>query len=83
MNQEQKLQAIARRTRRRFTFSLITLVLYFSYVLNYTAAGEVLGQRLGASHVTGSLVMFSGLIFLFIGLELVFLLLNRRQERGE
>lgn len=83
MNQEQKLQAIARRTRRRFAFSLITLVLYFSYVLNYTAAGEVLGRRLGESHVTGSLVMFICLIFSFIGLELVFLLLNRRQERGE
>lgn len=83
MSQDPKLQAIARRTRRRLLFSLVTLVLYFSYVLNYTAAGDHLGERLGTSYVTGSLLMFACLILSFIALELLFLALARRQERGE
>ena len=83
MSQDPKLQAIARRTRRRLLFSLVTLVLYFSYVLNYTAADDRLGARLGNSYVTGSLLMFASLILSFIALELLFLALARRQERGE
>jgi uncharacterized membrane protein (DUF485 family) len=83
VDNDEKLRSIARRTRRRLLFSLITLVLYFSYTLNYTGTGARLGARLGESHVTGSLLMFVSLILAFIGLELLFLLLNRRQERGE
>ena len=83
MSQDPKLQAIARRTRRRLSFSLVTLLLYFSYVLNYTAGGDRLGERLGTSHVTGSLLMFICLILSFIALELLFLALSRRQERSE
>ncbi len=83
MSQDRKLHAIARRTRRRLLFSLVTLLLYFSYVLNYTAGADRLGARLGNSYVTGSLLMFVCLILSFIALELLFLALSRRQERGE
>ncbi|MFO7549898.1 MAG: hypothetical protein R6W80_00720 [Haliea sp.] len=82
MDTAAKLQVIRARTRRRFVFTLITLVLYFSFVLNWTAVGGRLGERLGASHITGSLLMFAALIVFFILLELVFLLLNQATSRS-
>ncbi len=82
MDTAAKLQMIRARTRRRFVFTLVTLVLYFSFVLNWTAVGEGLARRLGMSHVTGSLLMFAALIVFFILLELVFLLLNRATTRS-
>ena len=77
MDKEQKLELIRRKTRQRLLFTVLTLVLYFSYVFNYTAIGEALGERIGLSQVTGSLVMFVCLILVFIGLEVLFLALNR------
>ena len=77
MDNNEKLRVIARKTRQRLLFALITLVLYFSYVLNYTGLGEALGARIGGSYLTGSLVMFICLILVFIGFELIFLALNR------
>jgi uncharacterized BrkB/YihY/UPF0761 family membrane protein len=83
VDNDQKLRSITRRTRRRLLFSLVTLVLYFSYIFNYTSSNTRLGARIGESHITGSLVMFALLILVFLGLELLFLFLNRRQERSE
>ena len=80
MDKDEKLEIIRRKTRQRLLFALITLTLYFSYVLNYTGSG--LGERLGDSWVTGSLVMFICLILSFIGLELLFLALNREKRGG-
>ncbi|MEE4145330.1 MAG: DUF485 domain-containing protein [Halieaceae bacterium] len=77
MEAQRKLDAIRRRTRRRLAFSLVVLVSYFGYVLNYLPSGAFLGRRLGESQVTGSLLMFAGLIAFFILLELVFLAFNR------
>lgn len=82
MDTAAKLRIIRARTRRRFVFTLITLVLYFSFVLNWTAAGDRLAERLGATHITGSLLMFASLVVFFILLELVFLLLNRATTRS-
>lgn len=82
MDTAAKLQVIRARTRRRFVFTLITLLLYFSFVLNWTVVGDRLAERLGASHITGSLLMFAGLIVFFIFLELVFLLLNQATSRS-
>lgn len=76
MSKEAKLHAIKRKTRQRLLFSVITLTMYFAYVLNYTNAGSFLGETLGGSHVTGSLVMFASLIVIFILLEILFLVLN-------
>ncbi len=82
MDTAAKLQVIRARTRRRLVFTLITLLLYFSFVLNWTSLGDRLAERLGASHVTGSLLMFASLIVFFILLELVFLLLNQATTRS-
>ena len=85
MDERRALAAIRRRTRRRLGFSLAVLVLYFGYVLNYLPSGAFLGRKIGESQVTGSLLMFAGLIVFFILLELVFLALNResRDPEGE
>lgn len=82
MDEAAKLRVIRARTRRRFVFTGITLVLYFSFVLNWTAVGDSLAERLGASHVTGSLLMFASLVIFFILLELVFLVLNQATTRS-
>lgn len=82
MDTAAKLEVIRARTRRRLVFTVITLLLYFSFVLNWTAVGDRLAERLGASHITGSLVMFAALIIFFILLELVFLLLNQATSRS-
>jgi len=37
---------------------------------------------LGASHITGSLLMFAALVVFFILLELVFLILNQATTRA-
>jgi uncharacterized membrane protein (DUF485 family) len=82
MDHNQKLQAVRRKTRQRLGFTLLTLVMYFTYVLNYTEGGAFLGEKLGDTYITGSLVMFASLIVLFLGLEIVFMVLNR-DGRGE
>jgi len=82
MDTEAKLQVIRARTRRRFVFTAITLLLYFSFVLNWTPVGDRLAERLGASYITGSLLMFAGLVVFFILLELVFLRLNQATTRS-
>lgn len=81
MDDDKKLEAIRRKTRQRLIFTGITLVLYFSYVFNYTTDNPLLGRLVGDSHISGSLVMFVCLIVSFIGLELLFLAINR--HRGE
>lgn len=81
MENAEKLAVIRVRTRRRLVFTLMTLVLYFSFVLNWAGFGDWLGARLGASHVTGSLLMFVALVVVLILLELLFLLLNRATTR--
>lgn len=80
MNNNEKLQAIKRKTRQRIMFSLVTMALYFSFVLNYTSGGSSLIKALGSAHVPGSLVMFAGLIIVFVILELVFLFISREQS---
>ncbi|MEQ9396991.1 hypothetical protein [Haliea sp.] len=82
MNHDQKLAVIKARTRRRMLFTFVTLLLYFAFILNWTGFGSMLAQRLGGSHITGSLLMFCCLIVLFILLELLFLLLNRATTRS-
>lgn len=81
MDNTEKLAVIKARTRRRLFFTLTTLVLYFAFILNWTTLGGWLSARLGSSYVTGSLLMFAGLIVFFILLELLFLLLNRSTTR--
>jgi len=83
VTEQQRLEAIRRKTRHRLGFALLVLVLYFAYVLNYLPLGSFLGERLGESWVTGSLLMFAGLIVAFILLELVFLVLNRDRDAGK
>lgn len=82
MDTAAKLQVIRSRTRRRFVFTGITLLLYFSFILNWTDFGDRLAERVGASHVTGSLLMFALLVVFFILLELVFLVLNQATTRS-
>ena len=82
MTKQQLHRVIRRKTRQRLGFALVVLVLYFAYVLNYLPLGSFLGKRLGESWVTGSLLMFAGLIVAFLLLELVFLVLNRDKGPG-
>ena len=70
------LRAVRRKTRHRLTFTLVTLVLYFAYLLNYLPLGSFLSQRIGSSPITGSLAMFAGLIIIFVVLELLFLVVD-------
>ncbi len=87
MNDSEKLVAIEKKVRQRLLFTGFTIVLYFSYVLNYTSAGSFLGQTIGDSHITGSLVLYVSLIVIFIILELIFLYINSEKNtdsgRGE
>jgi uncharacterized membrane protein (DUF485 family) len=76
MTTEEKMEAVKRKTRQRLTFTAITMVLYFSYVLSYTPMGSFLSDTLGESHVSGSLALYASLIVVFIILELIFLYLN-------
>lgn len=68
---------LRRQIRRRFLFASVTLIIYFSYALNYTEIGSFLNQRLGSSYISGSLLMYGLIIISSIGLEWVFL---RTQE---
>ncbi len=68
---------LQRQIRRRFLFASVTLIIYFSYALNYTEVGSFLNQRLGSSYISGSLLMYGLIIVSSIGLELIFL---RTQE---
>ena len=68
---------LQRQIRRRFLFASVTLIIYFSYALNYTEVGSFLNQRLGSSYISGSLLMYGLIIISSIGLELIFL---RTQE---
>lgn len=68
---------LRRQIRRRFLFASVTLIIYFSYALNYTEVGSFLNQRLGSSYISGSLLMYGLIIISSIGLEWVFL---RTQE---
>lgn len=80
MNTEEKFAAIKRKTRQRFLFAGIVMALYFCFILNYTEGGAAVIALLGTAAIPGALVMFISLIVIFIGLELVFLFLNRKQE---
>ena len=68
---------LQRQIRRRFLFASVTLIIYFSYALNYTEVGSFLNQRLGSSYISGSLLMYGLIIISSIGLEWIFL---RTQE---
>jgi len=80
MDDQVIIAVIRRKTRQRFLFSGVVMVLYFSFVLNWGSTGKVLGSALGESAVSGSLLMFAVLIVTFLLLELVFLYLNRNVE---
>ena len=73
---------IRERTRRRFFFTGLHLLLYFSFSLNWTSWGGSLANRLGATHLTGAILMFVLLVAIFIVLESVFLWLSQREERS-
>ena len=64
---------LRRQIRRRFLFASVTLIIYFSYALNYTEVGSFLNQRLGSSYISGSLLMYGLIIISSIVLELIFL----------
>ena len=68
---------LQRQIRRRVLFASVTLIIYFSYALNYTEVGSFLNQRLGSSYISGSLLMYGLIIISSIGLEWIFL---RTQE---
>lgn len=69
----QKLTAIHKKVRQRFRYSAITLLLYASFVICYTDAGRALSRPLGNSQINGALLLFTGLILLFLALEYLFL----------
>lgn len=82
MQTDEKFAIIKRKTRQRLLFAVISMTLYFSFTLNYLEGGAALIASLGIGGVPGPLVMFVGLVLLFILLELIFLFLNRDQRTG-
>lgn len=80
MTEAEKMKFVKQKIVQRFLFSLISLTLYFTFALNWTETGSILRERIGTSHITGSLVMFVSLILGFILLELLFIWLSHRQE---
>ncbi len=77
MDNDKKIQIIKTKTRRRYIFAVMTLALYFSFALNWTEAGAGLGVLIGDSHISGSVLMFAGIIVTMVCFELLFLALNR------
>lgn len=80
MTNDQKLKAITNRTRRRFLFSTIALLFYFSFALAWTDAGAFLSQPIGYGLMNGALLLFICLIILFISLEFLFLRVAKREQ---
>ena len=78
---QNKLQFIRTKTRRRLLFTLVTLLLYFAFALNWTDAGGFLSQPLGDTAINGSLLMFIALIVIFIALEFAFLAINKSRDK--
>lgn len=74
---DQILDTIHKKTRQRFLFASITLLLYGSFALCYTDAGSFLSKTTGDSSVSIGLLFFLGLIAIFLVMEYVFLLLNK------
>ena len=73
---------LQRQIRRRFLFASVTLIIYFSYALNYTEVGSFLNQRLGSSYISGSLLMYGLIIVSSIGLEWIFLRTQEEMSSG-
>jgi hypothetical protein len=82
MQTDEKFAIIKRKTRQRLLFAVVTMTLYFSFALNYLEGSAALIASFGIGGVPGPLVMFVGLVLLFILLELIFLFLNRGQRAG-
>ncbi len=81
MQGDDKLAAIRRKTRQRYLYALITMVLYFSFILNYIdGAGELIA-RLGVGNVPGPVIMFALLVIAFIALESLFLYRAAREGK--
>lgn len=80
----EKLRVVAARTRRRLAIAFVTIACYAAFVINWTPLGAGLRQPLGEHPATGSLLMFAGLIVLFLLLELGFLAAYLRSRgRGQ
>lgn len=78
--EDQLLEAIRKKTRLRFLFAFVTVVLYGSFVLAYMEAGSFLRETVGSSSVTGALVLFWGLIPIFLLMEYIFISLNKEKK---
>lgn len=78
--EDQLLEAIRKKTRLRFLFAFVTVVLYGSFVLAYMEAGFFLRETVGSSSVTGALVLFWGLILIFLLMEYMFISLNKEKK---
>lgn len=78
--EDQLLEAIRKKTRLRFLFACVTVVLYGSFVLAYTEAGFFLRETIGNSSVTGVLVLFWGLILIFLLMEYIFISVNKEKK---
>lgn len=82
MSNEEKLAQVRRKTRQRLGYTMVILVLYFSFALNWVGLDDVLGATVGDTAVTGSLIMFASLIVIFIGLEVLFLYTTRKDDEN-
>ena len=76
-SQDQILGSIRSKVRQRFLFAAITIFLYGSFVLCYIDEMWILSHVKGDSAISGGLVLFFGLIVVFLFLEYIFLALNK------
>lgn len=82
MDSKEQLKNIRRKTRLRYLFTIATVVLYFSFVLNYTETGGRYISALAVGAIPGPLVMFALLVVSFILLEVLFLFRAREGTGG-
>jgi len=80
MDKRREIEWVRRKTRRRLLYTGAVLVLYFSFVINWTGLGECLGNGLADSAITGSLLTFALLVIGLIALELLFLAASRERN---
>lgn len=72
---------IAKKIRQRFLFSLICIGLYGLFAFGYTDAGAFLREAISPSlPISWAIIVFMGLIVIFVLLEFIFLQLNKPEN---
>lgn len=72
------LRLARRRTGIAFAFTTVHLIIFSSFILNWTGFGAALSRPVGVGPMTGSLLLFITLILTLVFLEVLFLLASHK-----